>query len=715
MRSARWIGAAGAAVFGFVVADAATTLLPLSQVAEYGEHPPGTPAGATYAAIELPVTDGAGNFLVEAQLGKAGTSTAGIFIGRRGALQLAAEVGQVAPGTGGLTWAYMLGQGWILRPTGRFAFNAGLANAADGNGGIWAGTVGNLTLVAREGDPAPGTNVQFWSGNSGNRYYGDGMHLAMNDAGVVALRSKLEGAGVTTNNDQAMFAGMPGALALVGRVGDPAPNAGGATFVKSGTEAFTPPSINASGKICFRGHLAGAGVTGNNADAIWYGDPASPAIVVRGDEAVSGTGIAPGSKLVGLGSEPPVINDAGTLLFESIANGGLNSIQAIWLGAPDALAPIAYKGQSAPDDSQNATFVGSFLHFRMNGANQAAFKAALSSGANQWGLYVWDGASLRRVARSGDPAPGLDAGDTFGSMATEDVFINASGDVLFRDAAPSGTLGVWLWHMASGQTTLLARSGTGAINASVDGASKAIIDLTLFSGPTTAGSTQDGRGAPLGDDGTYAILAQFLDGHLAVLTNAAGAATAGAATPSTLSLGATMVVTGSGFGGGAARFKPPTAWLTFGADKRKTPLKIDATTASDGEIHVTVTSLRKGASGTATLHVLPRVRRGIEADLTVTIALPAVASLSGATGKAGDTITITGSYFGSKKRVVKFVAVVGAKTVVKTFAVKSWADGSITVVVPKRLVPKGATSLDGTIEVTNDPGASNATPFTVNG
>jgi hypothetical protein len=711
-----WSTAAVVGAVGLLaVARAADPVATFTEVAETGDRAAGLPAGISYSAIQPPQVDGSGTFLFESQLQGGspgqGLTDSGVFLGHRGALQLVAHVGDPAPGAGGSVWSRLLGFGQILRSGGRVAFPGEIAGAdSTHDGGLWAGTVGNLTLVAREGDPAPGTSVVY---ASGTRYFQDTLHLAMNDSGVVAFRAKLSGTGVTTANDQALFAGTPGALSLVARLGSVAPDAGGATFTKPSTESFSAPSINASGQILFRGHLAGAGVTPTNAEGLWFGDPAAPVLGVRAGRAVSGAGIPANSTLLGLGAVPPVLNDAGQILFEAAAFNGMDFAQAIWVGTPASFVPIVVQGQPAPGDPQAATFAGTSLALRLNSSGQAAVYGLLSSGALDWGIFGWDGTTLHELARIGAQAPGMPAGETFGLATPQDLFLNAAGKVLFRaTTSPSTIVGVWLGDVATGELQLLARTG---VNATAGGQTRLVIDLTLFSGSDTAGSTQDGRGAPLGDDGTYAILAQFLDGHLAVLTNAGGGGGGGTAgvTPSSLSVGTTIDVEGSGFGGGAAKFRPPKAWLTTGTSPRKIPLKVDAATASDTEFQATLPALPKGTNGAATLHVLPRVKGAQAIEASVTIELPQIASLSASTGTAGDAVTLTGSYFGTKKRKVRFVATVGDKTVIRPVPVTSWADGSIAVVLSKRLLPKGSTSIDGTLHVENDAGTSNTIPFTV--
>ena len=717
MRRTLWVTAAVATAGVFVVARAADPTF--AKVAETGDGAAGLPPTITYSAIQPPMVDASGTFLFESQLAGgspgAGIVDSGVFLGHRGSLQLVARAGDLAPGAGGDVWGDLLGFGQVLRAGGRVVFPGELAAAdATHDGGIWAGTVGNLALVAREGDPAPGTTLTY---ASSGRYFQGALRLAMNDGGAVAFRAKVAGQGVTAANDEALFAGVPGALSLVARVGSAAPDAGGATFFKSAGESFSPPSIDTSGKVLFRGHLTGAGVTPGNADAIWFGDPASPSIVVRGDQAVSGPGVPANSKLIGLGAASPVLNDAGQVLFEgSSFSDAFEFAQAVWLGPPGALVPIAVSNQPAPGDSQAATFTGLFQHLRMNASGQAAFHALLSSGGSDWGLFAWDGATLRELARTGDQALGMPIGETYDGTATEAVCINSAGKVLFRHTTtPSVIQGVWLADAKTGSVQLIARTDANVF-VDVDGVPEKIIDLTLYGNSDAAGSPQDGRSSPLGDNGSYAILAQFLDGHVAVLTNGGPVAgSAGSVTPSTVSVGTVIAVKGSGFGGGADKFRAPTAWLTVEGSSKKMKLKVDTSTASDTEFHATVVKLSKGSGGPATLHVQPKVKGAAEIDAPVTIGFPHVDSLSAPSGVGGDLVTITGSHFGSKKRKVRFFATIGDRSVNKGVVVKSWSDEAIVVVVPKHLLGNGVTSAEGQFEVDNDAGESNTATFTVNG
>src|SRR5687767_11764858 len=87
------------------------------------------------------------------------------------------------------------------------------------NGVVYAGAPGALNVVARTGEPAPGLpGVQFVAPQFG----GFGPRVSINNAGHVAFATAVGGAGVTTANDAAIFAGAPGSLGVVARKGDAA-------------------------------------------------------------------------------------------------------------------------------------------------------------------------------------------------------------------------------------------------------------------------------------------------------------------------------------------------------------------------------------------------------------------------------------------------------------------------------------------------------------
>src|SRR5262249_24741672 len=152
--------------------------------------------------------------------------------------------------------------------SGRVAFAASLFGngIGAGTGGIWSGMPGNLTLVAREGFDAPGTDpgVKFGAGLRGFR------SPMFNESGQVGFTCSLTGPGVTSDNSQGFWLGMPGSASLVARTGDQAPGAApGELFAFIGGSTPGNLGLNNSGAVAFHGKVTGPNVTTANDSAIW--------------------------------------------------------------------------------------------------------------------------------------------------------------------------------------------------------------------------------------------------------------------------------------------------------------------------------------------------------------------------------------------------------------------------------------------------------------
>lgn len=110
----------------------------------------------------------------------------GIWIQDDLGLRLAVMVGDPAPGTTGLQFVDF--NHVNFNSLGQIAFDAALNSADPGTDhGIWRGLPDNLTLVVREGDPAPGTTGETF------KYLTYGP--SMNDTGEVVFQAKLAESG----------------------------------------------------------------------------------------------------------------------------------------------------------------------------------------------------------------------------------------------------------------------------------------------------------------------------------------------------------------------------------------------------------------------------------------------------------------------------------------------------------------------------------------
>ncbi len=228
-------------------------------VAREGDVAPGT-GGATFSWDPVnafvfgdPTIDDAGQIAFRARLGGPGVTDdndRGIFAS--GALVV--RTGDVAPGTGGAVFSD-LGDP-ALTASGEAAYHARL----DGPGITNANETGFFTSdgpLVRRGDAVPDIGGAVFTGFVGIR-------PALNDAGEQAFVGRVGGPGITVDDELAVFA----AGALVAREGDLAPSAGGAEF-----NSFFYTGLNTAGDVVFDARLRGAGVTTDNNTALfaWRG------------------------------------------------------------------------------------------------------------------------------------------------------------------------------------------------------------------------------------------------------------------------------------------------------------------------------------------------------------------------------------------------------------------------------------------------------------
>ncbi|TMA33638.1 MAG: PEP-CTERM sorting domain-containing protein [Deltaproteobacteria bacterium] len=219
-----------------------------------GQSAPGA-GGATFTDFEGTRLATGGDVAFRATLSDGGS---GIWAGAPGAVQLAARDGSAAAGTTGQFANFVAGDFGDL---GQVAFEAGLEVGVGGvsagdDRGVWAGAPGAVSLIAREGEIAPGTGGRVFESFSGP---------LINGAGAVLLRGFLDtGTGLFLHD---------GALGKVVASGDTAPGTsiglGAATFA-----AFTDYALNDNGEVAFTATLAGVlqGVTGSNDGSLWLRD-----------------------------------------------------------------------------------------------------------------------------------------------------------------------------------------------------------------------------------------------------------------------------------------------------------------------------------------------------------------------------------------------------------------------------------------------------------
>ena len=302
----------------------------LALLAREGSQAEGAPIGANFSTFSFanlnspgPVMNGSGEI---AFLGVLQTGTGGVTAQNNtgiwgpnalGIPTLLAREGSQAPGApAGVVFddiAEFAGAP-SLNDAGDIAFSARLEPfiggvTGDNDRGLWGpDDFGTLTMLAREGSPAPGapTGAIFSSG-------GFGSGLVLNDSGQVAFPGQMEPGfgGVTTLDDGGVWGpDASGNLTLRVREGSQAPGtADGAVF-----ESFHLPGFNNSGDLAFRAFLkeGAGGVDFLNSIGIWGENAAGDlALIARAWDQAPG---APDGVLF-LDFTDPILNDNGEVAF----------------------------------------------------------------------------------------------------------------------------------------------------------------------------------------------------------------------------------------------------------------------------------------------------------------------------------------------------------------------------------------------------------------
>lgn len=485
-----------------------------STVALSGQQAPGTTTGTNYTGFDLPGLNAAGQCVFPATLG--GASNTGLFLGAPGSVALLARKGSPAPVTGaGVNYSNFGLEPTMINGAGQGAFSCELTGTGvtfENNRGLWAGAPGSVALLAREGDPAPGTaaGVTYSDTNFATT-------PAMNASGQCVFHASLTGPGVVNGNHTGLWLGAPGSVALLVRGGDPAPGTPANFLFPDGS-----PAINAAGQGSFSANLTGTGVTSDNDWGIWVGAPGSLTLLVRtGDPA---PGMPAGNNFLDLADVSnvgirPALNASGQCAFAGHVTGlGLDN-SGLWVGAPGSVALLARAGTPAPGAPPGVNY-SSFVTPTTNASGQSAFSARVQgsgiTGSNDTGLWAGAPGSVAKVALEGEAAPGAGAGTLFGEQGGGNFAFNDRGEVAFFNSltGPNVTSAndssLWFSNAAR-NLTLIAREGS-PLEVS-PGVTRVISGAIFFAANFRGGSgDEDGRANGFNDQSQIAFSAQFTDG-----------------------------------------------------------------------------------------------------------------------------------------------------------------------------------------------------------
>lgn len=293
-----------------------------------GDHAPGTPEGVSFASVANSRwnTNPPGQSLIIAELIGPGVTSAndrGLWLADEDGLTLVARKGDQAPGMpAGVKFEFGTPLVTALDDTGRVAFLTDLIGPGvgpDNDNMIWITGANGLTLVAREGDQAPGAAA----GEVYSMYLNSGFPVKhyLNSNGQIAFMDKLVGPNVTGGNDDAIWLGTPDDLTIRVREGQLAPGTSN-RFIRLGN-----PILGASGAIAFSGYLDSY-LEGNPLYGIWLSDEIGTRLIARqGQVAVDSGG------LLYTGGFQMVINSSDQLVFSGALGTSVNSstTNGIWI------------------------------------------------------------------------------------------------------------------------------------------------------------------------------------------------------------------------------------------------------------------------------------------------------------------------------------------------------------------------------------------------
>jgi hypothetical protein len=232
-----------------------------SLLARAGEIAPG--GADVWSGQQTALVNAAGEVAFRSAL--AGGSVAGIWAEGDAGLELVMRSDALPPGFAGLQFGAFSMVGWNANREVAFTSNLGPGAVEDGQG-LWLGAAGSLGLVARQGDPAPGTSAEFDFIDPGNCFLDE-----LGEATFIGwLRSG------NPSNDRGIWSGVPGDVALLVREADDAPGVPGAELGD-----FENLAVAGNGRVTFESALRGPSVSDSNDRSLWRLAGGEPRLLLR--------------------------------------------------------------------------------------------------------------------------------------------------------------------------------------------------------------------------------------------------------------------------------------------------------------------------------------------------------------------------------------------------------------------------------------------------
>ena len=294
--------------------------------------------------------------------------------------------------------------------------------------------------------------------------------IAINSNGTAIIIGRLEGTGISDQNNRVVWQYDGINLNLIARIGDQAPDLpSGVHFYNEGVYpyGFYHSAINNVGQILIGSQIEGPTLDEYDNFGLWSGQAGALGLVTRTLDAAVGTG--------GLFHEfnKSAINDSGQITF--LAKIGdydtdPKNNYGIWQTSSTSVNLVRRSGDAilVPELPAIANLFFKPIDLTMNTSGQVAFFGTLEgSGINSdqnSGIWSNGTGSMRVLALEGAHAPGTISGETFKSYSIPKI--SKSGDTVFwghltdTDGDSSNDTGVWA--DLNGVVTLVARDGDHA-------------------------------------------------------------------------------------------------------------------------------------------------------------------------------------------------------------------------------------------------------------
>jgi hypothetical protein len=417
-----------AVMFGFSMAlvpvssgIAAASVRPTAPVALEGQTAPGT-GGATFTDFDEPFVNTAGDETFNACYTGGSGDGCGTFLRRGGVLSPIVVSGQTVPGgVGAVTFTYV---GDIDGPTFNNKSTVGLVvrNGNNGNTGavLQKKLNGSLTVIAKNGDTAPGTSGVFAD-------FDDMAQNNNDDFAFIATYTEDSGATFKTG---VFLKPSSGAMVPIVLNGDTLPSTGGGTQCGTYTGDIDGPWMNDSQTVAFIADEICGGTVDSGSAFVKPSGMALQPLVLKGDPAPSAIGGTIDDVAIGR----PGLNNSNVVGFKAEIGGGSVGFAILTKQIGGSPVPCVLGGSSAPGTT------GTFSDFDPPAINQNGLLSIESSVTGDAtvskGIFTCRNGAVNAIALEGDPKPGT--ASTFGDDVS-DASLSDNGKVTFIDTvSPTG-------------------------------------------------------------------------------------------------------------------------------------------------------------------------------------------------------------------------------------------------------------------------------------